>query len=133
MLVEWTEDLAVGVEEIDNQHKELYKRLNSLLEACSQGKGRETISQTLAFLGEYTVSHFSAEEKLMAKHNYPEIEQHKEQHKWFVEAFMDLKKQLEEYGPAGHIVIKTNRVLVGWLNSHIRNIDKKLGLFLQDK
>ena len=30
------EDLATGVNKIDNQHKELFKRINNLLEACNQ-------------------------------------------------------------------------------------------------
>ena len=36
--MQWTEDLTVGVEAIDNQHKELFSRINSLADAIRQGK-----------------------------------------------------------------------------------------------
>lgn len=130
MQIEWTEDLAVGVIEVDLQHQELFRRINALLEACSQGKGRDNVAKIIDFLGEYTITHFSSEEKLMALHKYPEFESHKKQHELFIENFMNLKKKLEAEGPGGHIVIETNRVVITWLNSHIRNVDKKLGAFL---
>jgi len=38
MAIEWTNDLATGVSEIDYQHKELFRRINSLLDACREGK-----------------------------------------------------------------------------------------------
>ena len=41
--VEWTKDLATGVNEIDDQHKELLKNMNELLVACRHGKGRDVI------------------------------------------------------------------------------------------
>jgi hemerythrin len=45
MAIEWTDDLAVGIVEIDNQHKELFHQINQLLEACNQGKGKETVGK----------------------------------------------------------------------------------------
>ncbi len=37
-MIEWTVDLSISIEKIDNQHKELFKRVNMLLEACKIGK-----------------------------------------------------------------------------------------------
>ena len=51
--LQWREDLAVGVKSIDEQHQELFRRINSLLEACNLGKGREEVASVIAFLGEY--------------------------------------------------------------------------------
>ena len=36
--MEWTNNLATGVPEIDNQHKEIFNRVNKLSAACSEGK-----------------------------------------------------------------------------------------------
>ncbi len=41
MAIQWAEDLAVDTIEIDNQHKELFDRINVLFEACNQGKDRD--------------------------------------------------------------------------------------------
>jgi hemerythrin len=133
MAIEWTVDLSVGIAEIDEQHKELFKRINQLLEACNQGKGKETVGQTIEFLGNYVLEHFGSEEAQMIKYNYPDYSQHKAYHTEFIKSFSELKAKFEADGPGSHIVIMTNRVVVGWLNSHIRNVDKLFGAYLQTK
>ncbi len=133
MAIEWTEDLAVGSLEIDNQHKELFKRINQMLEACTQGKGKEVLNEIIGFLESYVVTHFGTEEALMKQYNYPDYLNHKKQHEQFIQSFMGLKNELATTGPGTHIVVMTNRTVVNWLNGHIRNVDKLLGAFLKDK
>ena len=133
MAIEWTEDLAVGVGKIDAQHRELFNQINRLLEACNQNKGREAVGKIIDFLGEYVVNHFGSEEELMEKYNYPDYKVHKADHTQFISSFTELKARFDSDGPGPHIVIMTNRVVVGWLNSHIRNVDKLLGEFLKTK
>lgn len=133
MAIEWTEDLAVGFKEIDDQHKELFNMINRMLDACSQGKGKEVLNEILGFLENYVVNHFGTEEKLMQQYNYPDYANHKKYHEQFIKSFMELKQEMATTGPGTHIVIMTNRTVVGWLNSHIRNVDKLLGAFLKNK
>jgi hemerythrin len=133
MAIEWTEDLAVGVMAIDDQHKELFERINQLLEACHQSKGREVVGETINFLEDYVISHFSREEEYMQKYGYPDYLKHKGYHTEFIKSLKELKARFEAEGPGTHIIIMTNRVVVGWLNSHIRNVDKLLGDYLKGK
>ena len=42
--MQWTEDLSDGIAAIDNQRKELFSRINSLVEAIRQGKCRHLIN-----------------------------------------------------------------------------------------
>lgn len=133
MAIEWTQDLAVGSLEIDNQHKELFKMINQMLEACNQGKGKEVLDELIGFLEKYVVTHFGTEERLMREFNYPDYTSHKNHHEQFIKNFMELKNEMATTGPGTHIVVMTNRVVVNWLNSHIRNVDKLLGAFLKDK
>lgn len=133
MAIEWTEDLAVGAKEIDDQHKELFRMVNQMLEACTQGKGKEVLTEMLKFLEDYVVTHFGTEERFMQQYGYPEYLSHKKHHEQFINSFQELKKEMAATGPGTHLVIMTNRTVVGWLNSHIRNVDKQLGAFLKDK
>lgn len=133
MPIEWTSDLSVGIAEIDRQHQELFRQINRLLEACHQGTSKETVVEIIRFLGEYVVSHFGAEEKLMLQFSYPDYANHKNHHQQFITSFQELKDKLDSEGAGPHIVILTNRIVVNWLNSHIRNVDKILGDFLKDK
>lgn len=133
MAVEWKESLAVGVKEIDDQHKELFKRVNDLFEACNQGKGKEEVGKIINFLGDYVISHFNTEEKLQQKYNYPDYPSHKKEHELFIQEFTELKKQFEAEGPTGLFVIKINKKVIDWLIQHIGRVDKALGAYLKDK
>ena len=133
MSIEWTDDLATGVERIDVQHKELFLRINNLLDACKTGKGREEVKKTIQFLDDYVVTHFTAEETYMQKYTYPEYNSHKLEHQKFAVNFTELKKQFEKDGPGVHMVVATNQIVVDWLQNHIRKVDKALGSFLKTR
>lgn len=130
-MVRWTENLSVGVVEIDNQHKELFERVDQLVQAMSEGKGKAEIDATISFLEKYVVTHFTAEERLMARSSYPDYEEHAAQHQAFVEAFDALKGSIG--AASGSLtVIQLHRSVVDWLITHIGRSDKALGAFITD-
>ena len=133
MAIQWTEDLSTDVPEIDAQHKELFSRINRLLEACNQGKGRTEVGKTLSFLEDYVLIHFSTEEKIMAERLYPEYAGHKAQHVQFISNLGSLKHQFAAEGPSVHVILLTNHTVVDWLRRHIRKLDRDLGAFLKNR
>jgi hemerythrin len=128
---EWTPDLSVGVDSIDGQHKELFKRINSLLEAMKAGKGKQIIAETLSFLKQYAAVHFADEEKLMQKIKFPEINMHKMAHQAFVKDFTALADKLGKEGASAAIIVETQQKLMDWLINHIGKMDKKYGEFIK--
>ena len=82
-LIEWTPDLAVNVPVIDDQHKELYSRMNDLCNAIMEGKGRNEVGSFVRYLSEYTTFHFEAEEALMRQHEYPGYDAQRAAHRLF--------------------------------------------------
>lgn len=133
MAIEWTEDLETGITAIDDQHRDLFRRINQLLDACNQRKAKDAVGKTIEFLGSYVIEHFENEERYMVMYDYPDLADHKEQHRQFIDSLQELKNRFETDGPGVHIIIMTNRTVVGWLNSHIRNVDKLLGAFLRTR
>ncbi len=133
MAMLWTPDLATNVDEIDKQHKELFRRINDLLDACNQGKGKAAVKNVITFLEDYVISHFDEEERYMEKYSYPDAAEHKAQHREFMKNFSDLKNQFEADGPGVHIVINTNQMVVDWLRTHIHKLDKALGAVLKTR
>ncbi len=133
MALEWTQDLATGSNEIDTQHKELFKRINALLEACKKGKGKSEVGKIVQFLDDYVMTHFAEEEKYMQKYDYPKYMAHKAQHLEFIENFSELKRQIEKEGAGLQLVVKTNHMVVQWLVNHISKVDRALGTFLKDR
>lgn len=125
--------MAVGVDMIDNQHKGIFSRVNNLLSAMAQGKGRDEVGKVIAFLADYVVKHFSAEEAIMAKNNYDDLPSQKAEHAQFIKDFSGLKKEFETRGVTPHLVIQIQQKVCNWLTNHIGNEDKKIGAFLKIK
>lgn len=131
MPIEWTQDLAVGIEIIDEQHKEIFRRIDALLEACKAGKGKAAVGETLNFLEEYVDEHFAAEEAIQVRYAYPGYESHKQEHERFIQSVDKLNKKFEKEGPSLTMVLETNMVVVDWLVRHIKKVDMDLGAYLK--
>ncbi|MGA2192761.1 MAG: bacteriohemerythrin [Nitrospirota bacterium] len=131
--MEWDESLAIGIAEIDNQHKEIFRRVGILIGACKQGKGREEIGETLGFLKDYTVKHFKMEEGIQQLYGYPFYPEHKAMHEQFIRNFKGIKEEFEKKGPSLPLVLLLNKAVVNWLTDHIGREDKKIGEFMRKK
>jgi hemerythrin len=131
-MLKWTDELSVGVNEIDSQHKELLSRVSGLLSAMSMGKGKHEVTETLDFLADYVVIHLNTEERIMKEHAYPGFDHHRRQHAVFTEKVSALREQLDRAGPSSFLAIQSQRLLSDWLINHISVIDSALGAFLTE-
>ncbi|MDE6133698.1 MAG: bacteriohemerythrin [Oscillospiraceae bacterium] len=129
MKYELTKDLETGSVIIDNEHRELIKAVNDLLDACSGGKGRDHMSKTIKFLNDYVDRHFAHEEQLQQRYNYPEIAPHKAFHEKYKQTLREITSEMSADKPSVGELSKLN-VHIGLLITHIRTEDKKLGAFL---
>ena len=127
----WTPDLSVGIDRIDQQHKKIVTLLNELYEAMQAGQGREALGKVLNDLLLYTKTHFATEEQAMAAHGYPDYEEHKRRHEKMALKVKALHEQFRDGALTSPIQI-TN-FLKDWLAKHIRETDKKYGPFLSAK
>ncbi len=127
MAVEWTPNLSVGVQMIDDQHKIWFQKANELFEAGQKGQAKEYILQLIGFLDEYTKTHFKDEEKYMASIRYPEIESQKMAHASFIEELAKLRNSYTESGGNILVIINANKMIINWLTKHISSMDKKIG------
>lgn len=131
MAFSFTTDLYTGNATIDSQHKELIAAINNLLEACSQGKGRQTLNDTANFLYNYTSKHFADEEKLQQASKYPDYTNHKQYHENFKKVVQDIVAQLEKDGPTIAMVGKVNTSIGGWFVNHIKVEDAKVAAHIR--
>lgn len=133
MKLQWSEELAVGYQKIDEQHQELIHRFNAFLEACNEHRGKEHLNELYKFLDSYVVLHFQEEERLMKRYSYPDFPAHHKEHQEFISRLAALEAELEKAGPTIGVLIHTNKALLYWLTTHIKLIDVALGRFLADK
>lgn len=129
----WSKDLETGDARIDVQHKQLIEAINELLAACATGHGRDELDKTTQFLLDYTVKHFSDEEKLQVMSQYPDYANHKKYHEAFKVVVKDLVDQLKAEGPTIALVGKVNSSIAGWLLNHIKKEDVKVAAHIRSK
>lgn len=130
-LVEWTDELSVGVQEIDEQHKVLVGLLNRFHEAVVTGRDHEAIKSVLKELADYTIIHFSVEESLMRIFNYPDYENHKHHHAELAKQVTDLQSKVEN--EKAEVSMEVLNFLRHWLTHHILGDDKKYGPYLVER
>ena len=131
--LQWNDALSTSVGEIDNQHKELFDRVNSLLAAISQNRGRHEMGKIIEFLTAYVVLHFGTEERYMQKFGYTDFPQHKAQHELFVRTFLRVRDRLLAGKTDPQLIEDTRQLVVDWLVNHIKLSDRALGLYLKHK
>lgn len=132
--MKWTQDMAVGIETIDAQHQELFKRINDLLLAIKEHRCRSEIDGTIKFLDDYARFHFSEEEKRMQEAGYDGLADHRKHHADYLNNIEELKElagQPRVEGASYELSVTTNQVVVDWIVDHIMKIDRKFGEYVK--
>ena len=130
MAVQWTEALAVGIVEIDEQHRELFVRVDRVLEAALAGDPVE-VTRMLVFLREYVDLHFAAEERFMEEQRFPGLESHRAEHRYLLDQVRLVGEEHQRTGPDPALVSRMNRLLSDWLRAHIGVTDAAMARFVR--
>ncbi len=131
MYIKWNESLAMGIQEIDDQHKELFNRINHLLRTIGELHAQGELKKTLDFMEEYALLHFGAEEEQMILTNYGGYGEHKDQHDHMRDEITGLRARLAGEGPNEKLLVEAQELLVDWLQRHIKSIDMKMARHLK--
>lgn len=127
----WTDNLSVGVSELDSQHKTWIGYLNQLYDAMSAGQGAAALKPILDGLVQYTNTHFSAEERYMQKYAYPGLAEQKKAHEEFTRKVNELKERFNSGQTL--LSVETLNFLKNWLSNHIQVADKRYSAFFGEK
>ena len=127
----WNDDLVTGHAVIDTQHQALFKALDDFRHACSSGKGREAAEKALAFMVNYTTEHFTLEESLQVKFQYPDRANHKQLHEAFKKVALGLAEEMRAQGPTITMFNKVNSTIGNWLVAHVTREDKKVAAHIR--
>ena len=131
MRYELTQDLITGNSLIDSEHRQLFDAVNAMLDACSQGKGRDQIQNKTTFLNNYVIKHFQDEERLQTQSKYPNYPAHKQFHDGYRRQLNQVTQVLVQEGPTVRALGELNKV-VAVLVSHIRTEDKRLARHIKE-
>lgn len=134
----WKEKYTIGVASIDEQHKELFKKLGDFIQLVQNKeiKWEDRLSktkETLGFLQEYVVFHFDDEEKYQERINYPDVEIHKEAHRKFRQGIDEYVAIFMEGGFTEEKMQEFSAKLMTWLIMHVGKMDQKIGEFVKSE
>jgi hemerythrin len=127
-IIKWDENLNIGVERIDAQHRQLINTINELHLAVQYGTAGELIMQLIARLYDYANAHFLSEELLFADLGYQGSAEHKKEHSYFIAQIEGLSKQFSYNKDCLALHIKD--FLLSWFYHHIRTRDTEYKEFI---
>jgi hemerythrin len=125
-LLTWHDDLLLGHEEIDRQHRALVAVAGELQAAIAAKAPLSDMTSCCTRLVECARNHFTTEEGVMLATGYPEYAAHRKEHQQLLEQLTLIQQSLGE-GTEGDLLLT---VLTAWTIPHIRCADKNLATFL---
>ena len=133
-LITWQDSYALGLSEIDTQHKKIVEIINHLFQIFTDHKmqdekGLEAILQELTDYADY---HFSTEEKYFALFGYPQATSHIAMHNQYRDKIEEFKNQFAAAKTEAVFFNLTN-FLQDWWIWHINNLDREyVPLFMEN-
>jgi hemerythrin len=127
----WTDKYSVGVQRLDDQHKQLLEMVGTLYDAMKAGRGNEVLGTVFGNLMTYVRTHFAEEEKLLQESGYPGFPEHKLLHEQFTKQALDLTEQFKT--GKGSLTVHLASFLKEWIVAHIQGTDQKYMPYLAEK
>lgn len=124
----WDSSLSVHVKEVDDDHRRLVDLFNSLGHAVAQGEAKGYIEALLEELISLTAWHFRHEERLMLRHGYEGLDEHRVEHEQLIESARALQQRFVQGSEP--LSIEDIEFLEHWLTEHIYVADMRMGSYL---
>lgn len=122
--IEWNDSYLLGIDEIDKQHKMIFKLANSISSKSTQVQ----IASSVMELYKYTRTHFSDEELIMEQMDYPDLNEHKEMHNMIINKLNEISEtQFRENDSVERFKI----FIMRWIAQHIMVHDNKFIIFFK--
>ena len=113
----WSEIYAVGIPQIDTQHKGLIRLINNLHAAMAAGQGKQVMAGILDELVRYTESHFTYEEGMLRERQYSNLAAHHSDHEKLTRQVVELRERFRTSKLT--MSVEVMQFLKSWLGDHI--------------
>ena len=118
-ILHWVPELDTGISEIDVQHRRIVDYINKLHE-LRDSPDRAALSEVIAEMVDYTISHFAFEESMIESAGYLFAGPHKKVHELFTRKVSEMKTRFDI---GEDVTAELHGMLSRWLFNHIRNED----------
>ena len=130
-LLSWSTQYLIGNDTIDEEHKELFRLINTFHDHWQEKRDRREVAQVLNQLITYTQMHFQHEESIMQQAEYPKLAEHQKIHDSMVETIFTLQQSFEDKNI--HFEMDTMKFVKNWMVGHILENDYLFRDFLSRK
>ncbi|MBU1172501.1 MAG: hemerythrin family protein [Proteobacteria bacterium] len=120
--MKWKKDCRLGIDDIDSQHRLLFAIANEINDIHNPEDQEPEIKYLINHIRQYVKDHFAHEETFLEKHNYPELEKHKESHKIIIE---EINHTLTSSKSIQALYEQLGYLMNVWIKDHILSMDKK--------
>jgi len=128
--IAWTDDLLIGIGELDYEHRLLIKDINLLHQELLEHDARDKIKETLGDIHARMQVHFALEEHFMQENEYPYLFEHKAVHEELLDKYTSFLVHFENEG--GTLDYRQSEEILGrWIIDHIITHDKKMSLMVK--
>lgn len=125
-LIEWRDSFKTGIESVDFEHAELVALINRLYDRLGAASGRrEAVAAFLGELHDGIAAHFALEEKLMRKHRFAGLPEHKDDHEKLLDEIRDIMEE-HERGVFEDASDRLAERLDIWFSRHFNTFDRRL-------
>jgi hemerythrin len=129
MALAWREQLSVGNDLIDSDHKYLIEIINSATKHL-QAKSWLDLKTSFEQLTRYSAAHFATEEKIALAVGFPQSEHLHESHGALLEKLQHMAQEVSEVW-SDESIEKFNGLLRDWLINHVIKEDMLLKPYLK--
>jgi len=120
-IMDWSSDLDVGVERMNDEHKNILELMNRIADAAEAGQRGPTVTTLIDKLDQVTIDHFRDEEAFMASINYEGLASHKLVHQSLLKKYGEFADRI--HADNGELPHQFLEFLKLWLTAHIKGVD----------
>lgn len=113
----WKGDCALGIQEIDEQHKIVFEQIEELRQAIVRGDSHKLIGEIIDRMVEYARIHLVMEECVLRLFAYPGYDAHKRAHERGVAKIAEFSQRYAR-GERG-VALEFFEFIGGWWRQHI--------------
>lgn len=124
----WKEKYRIGNKEIDEQHYQLFSKIENLLVIAKSGdleNKKKECYDLIEFLIDYTKFHFDTEEKIQKEMQYVGYTQHMWIHRGFIQTIHEYKEKMDQDFSL-NLLKSFAGTLLTWLAQHVCECDRKI-------
>ncbi|MBV7276125.1 bacteriohemerythrin [Clostridium thailandense] len=127
-MFDWKKEYSINIKIVDDEHRKLFEIGQSIYDLAINKNYVDYYDRILDLideLKEYTVYHFSDEERVMRLYDYPDFDNHKKIHEEFVGKIENVNLNTVDDDQQKSILRLMDFVYV-WIDEHILGQDLKI-------